>query len=171
MDKDHPVVLVLRVGGSNPVLARLEINNESVVRLQLSTGNGGAEEHDRLPCRSTFNFTAAEMEVLNRLSDFMAAQESSMVAGLKVAGEEVSFANPISQFGTHGVCDDDPWIIPVNFEDTGGGDFGDLSDCLVNDNGRCASRTSMHPNAKGLAAYTQVLQNHLADPAVNYTGW
>lgn len=133
--------------------------------------DGNAISDPRLPCRSTVNFTATEMEMLNRLSDFVAAQESSMVASLKAAGDEVSFANPISQFGTHGVCDDDPWIIPVNFQDTGGGDFGDLPDCVLNDGARCASRTSMHPNAKGLAAYVQVLQNHLADPAVNYTGW
>lgn len=39
MDEDHPVVLVLRASGSDPVLARL----------QLSTGNRGVEEHDSLP--------------------------------------------------------------------------------------------------------------------------
>jgi hypothetical protein len=122
-------------------------------------------------CGSTINFSAPEMEMLNRLSDFMATQESSMVAVLKSAGEEVSFANPIPKFGIHGACDDDPWIIPVNFENTGGGDFGDLPDCAIKDNGRCASRTSMHPNAKGIAAYTQVLQEHLASQEVNYTGW
>ncbi|WP_157254949.1 SGNH/GDSL hydrolase family protein [Nonomuraea typhae] len=122
-------------------------------------------------CSSTINFSAPEKDMLNRLSDYMATQESSMTATLKAAGREVSFANPISKFGIHGACDDDPWIIPVTFTDTGGGDFGDLPDCLLNDGVRCASRTSMHPNTKGVAAYTEVLQEHLASPAVNYTGW
>ncbi|MEU8319712.1 SGNH/GDSL hydrolase family protein [Nonomuraea sp. NPDC048881] len=130
-------------------------------------GNPGPAQ----PCSSTINFSGTEKEMLNRLSDFMAAQEASMAAGLSAAGKEVSFANPISKFGLHGACDADPWIIPVNFTQTGEGDFGDTFNGCLTDGIRCASRTSMHPNAKGVAAYTQTLQEHLASTGINYTGW
>ncbi|GAA3586522.1 hypothetical protein GCM10022419_080900 [Nonomuraea rosea] len=49
MDEDHPIVLVLRAGGSDPVLVRLEIDDESLVRLQVGAGNGGVKEYGCLP--------------------------------------------------------------------------------------------------------------------------
>nr|WP_236003243.1 hypothetical protein [Nonomuraea antri] len=49
LDKDHRAVLDLRIGGSDPVRAGLEVYVESVVGLEFSTGNGGVEEHHRLP--------------------------------------------------------------------------------------------------------------------------
>ena len=99
--------------------------------------DGHASSDPLQPSSPTIQFSAAEMEMLNRLSDYMATEEP-MTAALKAAGEEVSFANPISGFGIHGACDDDPWILPVNFNKTGEGDFGDLFDGCISDGLRCA---------------------------------
>ncbi|MFB4293271.1 hypothetical protein ACBI99_36915 [Nonomuraea sp. ATR24] len=131
----------------------------------------GDPNHEGNQCSTMSQFSWWEVEMLNRLADHMAAEQSTLAAALKASGKEVSYANPIAQFGAHGACDDDQWVIPVSFARTGEGDFGDVFDGCLTDGLRCASRTSVHPNNKGAVAYAQVLQGHLASTPVNYTGW
>ncbi|MEV4477270.1 SGNH/GDSL hydrolase family protein [Nonomuraea sp. NPDC049504] len=119
-------------------------------------------------------FDPDEQNMMQRMAEHFSAEENKMVQTAKAAGVEVSFANPMPAFQGHGACkpEGERWITPVTFAKTGPGDFGDVDDvwsgCMF-DGFRCASRTSMHPNAAGARAYAGVLTTHLQ--ALGYTGW
>ncbi|MGP3962208.1 hypothetical protein ACTWPT_40075 [Nonomuraea sp. 3N208] len=120
------------------------------------------------------NFESNEQDMMQRLAQYFTAEENKMAQAAKSAGIEVSFADPMPTFHNHGSCKPEStrWINSITFNQTGPGDFGDVGDvwtgCIF-DGARCASRTSMHPNAEGARAYASVFMSHLQ--AVNYTGW
>ncbi|MEV0626367.1 SGNH/GDSL hydrolase family protein [Nonomuraea wenchangensis] len=116
-------------------------------------------------------FDQDEQSMMQRMAEHFAAEDNKMVQAAKAAGVEVSFANPMPAFQGHGACkpESERWITPVTFAKTGPGDFDDVWSGCISDGFRCASRTSMHPNAAGAQAYAGVLTTHLQ--SLGYTGW
>ncbi|MFC9061730.1 hypothetical protein ACFTXB_27360 [Streptomyces sp. NPDC057074] len=86
----------------------------------------------------------------------------------------MAFADPISAFRGHGICDGDEWINRVVAGPNGDGDFhaGDPANqapCLPwPGENICASLESFHPKNAGTTGYARVMEQQLA--SIGYKG-
>lgn len=84
----------------------------------------------------------------------------------------MAFADPISAFHGHGICDSDEWINRIVAGPNGDGDYhsGDPANPIprIPLTGICASLESFHPKDRGTTAYSAVMDQTLAD--IGYTG-
>lgn len=114
----------------------------------------------------------ADFDALNALADEVRDKQAAKVAELKNQGVKVAFADPISAFQGHGICDSDEWINRIVAGPNGDGDYhsGDPANPVpcIPLTGICASLESFHPKDRGTTAYAEVMDQTLAD--IGYTG-
>ncbi|WP_086558635.1 SGNH/GDSL hydrolase family protein [Streptomyces africanus] len=116
----------------------------------------------------------ADFDDLNYLADYVRDKQKAKAEELRKAGIKVAFADAIPAFKGHGICDSDEWINRIVAGPNGDGDFhrGDPANqipCIpVSGNGICASLESFHPKSRGTTAYSQVMDQVLAD--IGYKG-
>ncbi|MFD7480484.1 SGNH/GDSL hydrolase family protein [Streptomyces sp. NPDC059837] len=114
----------------------------------------------------------ADFDTLNALADELRDKQAAKVAELKNQGVKVAFADPISAFHGHGICDSDEWINRIVAGPNGDGDYhsGDPANPIpcIPLTGICASLESFHPKDRGTTAYSAVMDQTLAD--IGYTG-
>ncbi|MBM7056619.1 hypothetical protein JS521_22770 [Streptomyces sp. RHZ10] len=117
---------------------------------------------------------AGNFDALNQLADYVRNKQKAKVAELKQAGTKVAFADPITAFQGHGVCENEEWIHGVVAAPKGDGDFqhGTVLDqvpCLPRPGDNiCASLESFHPKNAGTTAYARVMEQVLA--GIGYKG-
>lgn len=95
-------------------------------------------------------YNPGEISLFNQWADDLAASEKAAVQGL-ANNTNIVFQNPQYIFQGHAVCDETHYINPVRFAQDGPGD--------QMQNG--VSRSSIHPNQLGTAAYATALQDAL----------
>jgi hypothetical protein len=120
-------------------------------------------------------FTNGEVDMLNRLADFMASAGQSSVAVEKQAGIKAGYIDMIPGL-TAGVCSATgitSHLIGISFDTGGPGDFKE-NPVDANDNVpcplrwtdiarySCLSRSSFHPNAAGAADYATRVTGQLS---------
>ena len=111
----------------------------------------------------------ANFDALNNLADYMRDKQKAMVDELDKGGTKVAFADAISAFHGHGLCDSDEYINGIVVGPNGDGDYhsgdpGIQAPCIpVILGGACASLESFHPKGSGTSKYAQVMEQTLAD--------
>ncbi|MEU9529363.1 hypothetical protein AB0D58_28785 [Streptomyces sp. NPDC048210] len=118
---------------------------------------------------STSPCWAANVGALNSLADYVRDQQKAKVTELRSAGLKVAFADPISAFQGHGICDSNEWINGIVAGPNGDGDWhaGDPAaqvPCIPwPGENPCASLESFHPKNAGTTGYAQVMSKALTD--------
>ncbi|MFF4625312.1 hypothetical protein [Nonomuraea jabiensis] len=115
-------------------------------------------------CSLSTLITVEDARAIADLVTHMGTKAKERVDALRAGGIPVYFAEPYSEFFSHGVCDPDNYINGIKFTPAGDGDFhagDDPSPMCIFVDLTCVSRESLHPNDSGTSAYARALRTSL----------